>query len=66
MKSLSLDGERLTLGQLADIAYNRSKVELSSIAKQKIDRARGVVDAWLKSGETIYGVTTGFGEFSNV
>jgi histidine ammonia-lyase len=61
-----LDGNSLTVEQLVEIVYQFERVELTAAARKNIAAARALVDFWVRSGETIYGVTTGFGEFSNV
>ncbi len=66
MKNHILDGNRLTILQVIDLAYETARARLSPTAKRKIVQARGLVDRWITKGETVYGVTTGFGEFSNV
>jgi histidine ammonia-lyase len=35
-------------------------------ARKKINAARALVQEWIESGEIVYGITTGFGEFANV
>jgi histidine ammonia-lyase len=66
MKNHILDGNRLTIPQVFDLAYETARARLSPTAKRKIIQARELVDRWITKGETVYGVTTGFGEFSNV
>src|SRR5439155_27297442 len=39
---------------------------ISDDAKQRVERSRALVEQWVEEGKTIYGVTTGFGEFANV
>jgi histidine ammonia-lyase len=66
MKNHILDGNRLSILQVFDVAHETARARLSTSAKRKIVQARGLVDRWITKGETVYGVTTGFGEFSNV
>jgi len=61
-----LDGERLTLADLVAIARDRKGVKVSQSALERITRARALVDKWVREGERIYGVTTGFGALSDV
>lgn len=65
-KKLLIDGTSLTLEKVEFFLKENPVVYLSSEAKKKINRSRKLVDEWVKNGEIIYGVTTGFGEFSNV
>lgn len=66
MKTIQLDGTSLTLPLIDEIAHRTVRVRLTAAAKRRIARARSLVDDWVNSDRTIYGVTTGFGEFSNV
>ncbi|MGD0590665.1 MAG: histidine ammonia-lyase [Bacteroidota bacterium] len=66
MKNHILDGNRLTIPQVFDLAHETARARLSPTAKRKIIQARKLVDRWITKSEIVYGVTTGFGEFSNV
>lgn len=68
MKKLLLDGNNLTISDLYTTVTNFSTIKLSFTPKAKanINASRKVVEEWLKNGEIVYGVTTGFGEFSNI
>jgi histidine ammonia-lyase len=66
MKIHILDGVQLTIPEVFDLANKTAHAKLSSTAKQKILRARKLVEQWSNKGEVVYGVTTGFGEFANV
>jgi len=61
-----LDGENFKLQELVDIARNGKGVAISEMSKSRILQARALVDQWVKQGEKIYGVTTGFGALSDV
>lgn len=63
---LRLDGTHLTIGQLFSAATLPSHISLAASSKKAMNRSRRLVDNWLSRRESIYGVTTGFGEFSNV
>ncbi len=63
---LKIDGSSLTLDKIEKFIFENQKVELTSAAKKNILKSRKLVDDWVESGEVIYGVTTGFGEFANV
>ncbi len=65
--AISIDGNSLSIPQLYDIVYNFNKtIRLSNDALRAVKKARSVIEDWVKEDATIYGVTTGFGEFSNV
>ena len=64
---LILNGSSLTIDSLYNAATNRKeKIALSPSARKNMQRSRTLVEEWLAKKEIIYGVTTGFGEFSNV
>ncbi|MBN1302114.1 MAG: histidine ammonia-lyase [Melioribacteraceae bacterium] len=63
---LRIDGRSLTLEKIEHFVFNNDKVILSKSTKDKVLRARKLIDQWVKKDEVVYGVTTGFGEFSNV
>jgi histidine ammonia-lyase len=66
MKKVVLGIDGLTLEQLAAIARTGARVQLASKAVERISDARKLIDGWIRKGETIYGVTTGFGALSDV
>ncbi len=65
MATIRLDGESLSLDLLRDIAVTARPVALSPQAIRRMRASRSLVDSWVSRGETIYGVTTGFGEFAS-
>jgi histidine ammonia-lyase len=63
-----LDGNSLTIEQVAAVASGRGRVRVS-IAPQARHRAgltRGIVERLVAGGAVAYGVTTGFGKLSEV
>ncbi len=67
MQTLILDGYSLTISDLVKHASNpHVSIILSDAARIAMQKSRDIVDEWVDSGEIIYGITTGFGEFSNV
>ncbi|MEY3313521.1 MAG: Histidine ammonia-lyase, partial [Bacteroidota bacterium] len=67
MQTLILDGYSLTISDLVKHASNSHvSIILSDAARIAMQKSRDIVDEWVDSGEIIYGITTGFGEFSNV
>lgn len=65
-RKITLEGDRLTLGQLVDIARNGAQVELSQQALVAVSRSRQCVESRLQSGDTFYGINTGFGALAAV
>jgi len=64
--NLIIDGKSLTLDNIEKFIKENQRVVLSAESKKRINKTRALIDKWVKSGEAIYGVTTGFGEFANV
>ena len=64
MKEIELTGNEITLEQIKNVARQGAKVTLSSRAKDNIRRSREVVDRLVEQSKVVYGVTTGFGMFS--
>ncbi len=63
---LHLDGNSLSIKNLFDAATRPSRISIAPASKKKMQLSRTLVEEWLAKNESIYGVTTGFGEFSNV
>lgn len=66
MNVVCVDGEHLTLEEIYAVAVDNVPVELSSEALHKIQRSRDYVEQIVAEDRVVYGVTTGFGKFSNV
>src|SRR5215207_11182192 len=63
---LELNGQQLTLQQIADVAKGREQVVLGTGARTRVEQARRVVQEIVSQGRTVYGVNTGFGKLSDV
>ena len=63
---LALNGQRLTLNQIAAVASGREHVMLAEEARHRAEQARAVVSKIVADGRTVYGVNTGFGRLSDV
>jgi histidine ammonia-lyase len=63
---LELDGQRLSLMQIAAIARGTEHVSLAASARDRVERSRKVVEQIIAEGRTVYGVNTGFGKLSDV
>lgn len=66
MKKIIVDGESLTLDQIAQVAVGRVKIGVSSAVKKKVQQSRVVIENAVRDKKIVYGVTTGFGALSNV
>jgi len=65
MKVVSLDGERLGLEEIQEVAEGKARVKISAGAGEKVRRSRDFIEEALRREEKIYGVTTGFGMLSD-
>ncbi len=65
-KSVALSGNDLTLGQLYQIVYEGYEVTLASIARERMEASRAVVERLGASDTAVYGVNTGFGALASV
>lgn len=65
-KTIYIDGESLTLEEIAEVARNYAIVELTNEAVEKIKISRQIVEKAINDGKVIYGINTGFGKFENI
>lgn len=63
---ISLDGQSLTLKEMARVALDFEPVQLAEEARARVLASRAVIDRALGTNLPIYGVTTGFGKLSDV
>jgi histidine ammonia-lyase len=63
---ITLDGNTLTLEQLAAIADDYAPVSLATHAAAAVDAARAVVDRHASGDVPVYGINTGFGSLADV
>ncbi len=63
--TIELNGRDLTIAQVAAVAREGVQVRLSPEAATAVKKARDYVDSKLAEGAVIYGLTTGFGKFSD-
>ncbi len=61
-----LNGKDLTIEQVVEVARKGAKVVLSQDAAKAVKKARDYVDKKLSEKAVIYGLTTGFGKFSDI
>ncbi|WP_432406447.1 histidine ammonia-lyase [Wukongibacter sp. M2B1] len=66
MKTIWIDGNNLTLEDLVKVSREKYRIELTEEAVEKVKKSRSIVDNFVEEGKVIYGITTGFGLFSNV
>ncbi|MFQ5443511.1 MAG: histidine ammonia-lyase [Nitrospinales bacterium] len=66
MKKIILDGESLTLDQAVLALRPDASVKIHPRCKEKVNKARAVVESAVRQKKVVYGITTGFGALSNV
>jgi len=64
--TLLLDGYSLTPSELYQLSFGKTNIALTNESRLRVQAGRNVVDKIVESGETVYGINTGFGLFSNV
>src|SRR5271168_831222 len=64
--SIVLTGNDLTFSQLYAVAFHHEPVTLATEAIARMKASRAVVDRLVASGETAYGINTGFGKLASV
>jgi len=66
MNKVIITGHSLTLEEVVNVCRNYYQVELAEEATQKIEKSREVVNDFVENEDVVYGITTGFGKFSDV
>lgn len=66
MEKVIITGNTLTLEEIVQVCRNYCSVQLSQSAVDRILASRKIVDDFVENGDVVYGITTGFGKFSDV
>ncbi|GAB1476575.1 histidine ammonia-lyase [Bacillota bacterium] len=66
MKTIMLGEAKLTAGELLTVVREGASVALSQQAKEAVGKSREVVEKCVSENKVVYGLTTGFGKFSDV
>ena len=66
MNYLEIDGVHLGLDSFIDVTRNNRPIKLTQEAMDRVDKARNFVDKLIEENKVVYGLTTGFGKFSDV
>jgi len=66
MREIMLDGNTLTFEAILAVAKDKKTVALSKPAVEKVIKCRNYVEKIISDGRVVYGLTTGFGKFSNI
>ena len=64
--TLIVTGSGLTIKNVVEVARHNEKVKLHPEALKRIKKCRAMLEKKIKAHETMYGVNTGIGEFSEV
>jgi histidine ammonia-lyase len=63
---LELDGQALSLEEVAAVARGRAGVSLAASARARMGESRGIIERIVAEARVVYGVNTGFGKLSDV
>ncbi|GAA0424927.1 histidine ammonia-lyase [Agaribacter marinus] len=63
---IELSGDSLTIDQLKRICIEQEQITISKTSMEKVRESRLAVDNIVANKEIVYGITTGFGKFSDV
>ncbi len=66
MNKVVIDGNSLTIEDFINVVRRGYTVEMSKEAIEKVEKSRDVVDKYVDEERVVYGITTGFGKFSDV
>ena len=62
---LTVTPGQLTHQQIAEFYFRPSKIELDDACWTAVERSRSVVESLIESGDSVYGLNTGFGLLAN-
>lgn len=63
---ITLTGKSLTLKEIQQVLYLNEKVKASEESLQRVEQSRRAVEKIVSEEKVVYGITTGFGKFSDV
>lgn len=66
MSTIMLDGDSLNLEDFIKVVRHHEKIDLSQEVKDKMQKSRDLVEKYVEEEKVVYGITTGFGKFSDV
>ncbi len=61
-----IDGSNLSANDVVKVAYLKAKVQFAETGRKAMLASREYIEGCISRGETMYGVNTGFGAFSQV
>jgi histidine ammonia-lyase len=65
-KTILLDEDGLTIEDIYNIVFHNYHLKIADKTKEKVQLAREAIDHAVKTGEKIYGITTGFGALRDI
>ncbi len=63
---VTLDGSSLTTADAQRVLFDFEEVQASAESMERVKKSRAAVERIVQEEKTIYGITTGFGKFSDV
>jgi histidine ammonia-lyase len=66
LNEIAIGSGHCSIQDVVDVARYARKVSLSETAHERMNRARKIVEDLVQNEKVEYGITTGFGKFSNV
>ena len=66
MNKVVITGQDLTVEQIVAVCRENAPLELSEESRKSVLESRQIVDDLIDEGQVVYGITTGFGKFSDV
>ncbi|WP_280768031.1 histidine ammonia-lyase [Salipaludibacillus daqingensis] len=63
---VTLNGHSLTLAEAQNVIFEREKVVYAEESMRHVEKSRAAVEDIVREERTVYGITTGFGKFSDV
>lgn len=63
---VQLTGNTLTINEVKSVLYGDCKVEINKKSMEKVIKSHQAVERIVKEQKVVYGITTGFGKFSDV
>jgi histidine ammonia-lyase len=66
MNALVLDGKPLALDEIEAVSLRNLPVSIAPAAIERVEASRRCIDSIVETGQTVYGVNTGFGRLSDV
>lgn len=66
LEKVIINGNDLSICDVVEVARDNKMVELSEEAIESIKKSRSIVEDFVSEEKIVYGITTGFGKFSDV